>query len=77
MRPKTEQSRQSKEVGVSQPASLSIHRSFVLRLYPSADFDAAEISGRVEHIVSGESREFRSASDLLHSIGQILRRAET
>ena len=76
MRPKTEQSRQPKETGVSQPDSLSIHRSFVLRLYPSADFNAAEISGRVEHVVSGETQEFRSVSDLLRSIGQLLRRAE-
>ena len=75
MRPKTEQSRQSKEVGVSQPDSLSIHRSFVLRLYPSADFDAAEISGRLEHVVSGEAKEFRSVADLLDSIRQLLRRA--
>lgn len=62
---------------MSQPDSLSIHRSFVLRLYPSADLDAAEISGRVEHVVSGETKEFRSVSDLLHSIGQLLRQAET
>jgi len=61
---------------VSQPDSLSIHRSFVLRLYPSADIGATEISGRVEHIVSGETREFRSVSDLIHSIGQLLHRAE-
>jgi hypothetical protein len=77
MRLKPEQSRQPKEAGVSQPDSLSIHRSFVLRLYPSADLDAAEISGRVEHVVSGETKEFRSVSDLLHSIGQLLRQAET
>jgi len=62
---------------MSQSDSLSIHRSFVLRLYPSADLDAAEISGRVEHVVSGETKEFRSVSDLLHSIGQLLRQAET
>ena len=62
---------------MSQSDSLSIHRSFVLRLYPSADLDAAEISGRVEHVVSGETKEFRSVSDMLHSIGQLLRQAET
>ena len=61
---------------MSQSDSLSIHRSFVLRLYPSADLDAAEISGRVEHVVSGETKEFRSVSDLLHSLGQLLHRVE-
>jgi hypothetical protein len=62
---------------MSQTDSLSIHRSFVLRLYPGVDFDAREISGRVEHIISGETREFRSVGDLLHAIGQLLREAET
>lgn len=76
MRRKTEQRRQPKEAGVSHPDSLSIHRSFVLRLYSSLNLDAAQISGRLEHIVSGETSEFRSVSDLLHSIGQLLRRAE-
>ena len=76
MRPKTEQSRQPKEPDVRQPDGLSIHRSFLLRLYPGANIDAAEIAGRVEHVVSGETREFRSVGDLLHSINQLLRRAE-
>jgi hypothetical protein len=74
MHAKTEQ-RQKQETDVGQPDSLSIHRSFVLRLYPGGNFDAAEISGRVEHVVSGEINEFRSVTDLLHSIGQLLRRA--
>lgn len=76
MRPKTEQRRQPKEIDMSQPGSLSIHRSFLLRLYPGSDLDAAEISGRVEHVVSGETSEFRSMSDLLHFISQLLRRAQ-
>jgi hypothetical protein len=71
MRRKREQSQIPKEVGMSQSDRLSIHRSFVLRLYPSADLDAA-ISGRVEHVVSGETKEFRSLSDLLHSLRQLL-----
>ncbi len=75
MHAETEQRRRPKEADVSQPDSLSIHRSFVLRLYPSADLEAAEISGRIEHVVSGETQEFRSVTDLLHSIGQLLRRA--
>jgi hypothetical protein len=76
MRRETEQSRQSGVTGASQSDTLSIHRSFVLRLYPNADFDAAEIFGRIEHIVSGENREFRSVTELLNSIEQLLGRAE-
>jgi hypothetical protein len=76
MRRETDQSSQPRVTGVSQSDSLSVHRSFVLRLYPSTDFDAAEISGRIEHIVSGETREFCSMTELLHAIEQLLRRAE-
>ena len=54
MRSETEQRRQPKEARVTRPDNLSIHRSFVLRLYPGADFDAEEISGRLEHVVSME-----------------------
>ena len=74
MPPRAQSARQAKKDAVSEPGSLSIHRSFVLRLYPGAD--AVQISGRLEHVVSGETREFRSVSDLLQSIGQLLRRAE-
>ena len=45
--------------------TLSIHRSFIVRLYPAADLDAANICGRIEHVISGEAGEFRSVEDLL------------
>jgi hypothetical protein len=76
MRRKREQSQIPKEADVRRPDSLSIHRSFLLRLYPGCNLDAGEISGRVEHVVSGETKEFRSVTDLLLSIGQLLRRPE-
>src|SRR5438876_6235401 len=43
---------------VSAPDVLSIHRSFVIRLYAGVDADAGEISGFVEHVVSGEGANF-------------------
>jgi hypothetical protein len=58
------------------PDHLSIHRSFVVRLYPSVDLDAGEISGWVEHVVSGEAVEFRSVEELLRFISQLLRRED-
>ena len=76
MRLKREQSQIPKEADVSQPDRLSIHHSFLLRLYPGSDLDTTEISGRVEHVVSGETMEFRSVTDLLLSIGHLLRRPE-
>ena len=56
-----------------QPGTLSVHRSLLIRFYPGVDMDTGEISGRIEHVVSGESKEFRSVTDLLRSIGQLLR----
>jgi hypothetical protein len=56
------------------PNSLSIHRSFIVRLYPGANPDARDISGWIEHVVSGEAEEFRSVEELLRFIGQLLRR---
>ena len=56
------------------PDALSIHRSFVIRLYPGIDPEAGEISGRVEHIVSGEAKEFLSVAELLDSIRLLLPR---
>jgi len=52
--------------------TLSIHRSFIVRLYPGIDLDAGKISGSVEHIVSGEAAEFHSVEDFLRVIGLLL-----
>jgi hypothetical protein len=54
--------------------TLSVHRSFVVRLYATVDADAGEISGRVEHIVSGNAKEFRSVEELLSSFSMLLGR---
>jgi hypothetical protein len=61
---------------MSHPDTLSIHRSFVVRLYPGVNLDAGEISGRVEHVVSGETKDFRSVGELLSSISLLLRRED-
>ena len=61
---------------MSHPDTLSIHRSFVVRLYPCVNLDAGEISGRVEHVVSGETKEFRSVGELLSSISLLLPRED-
>jgi hypothetical protein len=56
----------------SEKHTISIHRSFIIRLYSDIDLDAGEISGWVEHIVSGEAEEFRSMEDFLRFIGHFL-----
>jgi hypothetical protein len=54
-------------------ASVSIHRSFLVRLYPAIGEQPAEISGVIEHIVSGEAREFASVAQLVSSMRLLLR----
>jgi hypothetical protein len=77
MRTKIDSAREHNTASMSQQETLSIHRSFVLRLYPGADLDAGEVFGRVEHVVSGETKEFNSVGDLLSSIGLLLRHVNT
>jgi hypothetical protein len=64
-------------VEMREPDTLSIHRSFIVRLYPGVDLTAGEISGWVEHVVSGEAGEFHSVEELLRFIGQLLRRKDS
>ena len=59
---------------MTEPDVLSIHRSFILRLYRDVDLEAGRISGWVEHVVSGEATEFRSVSDLIDFIGRLIQR---
>jgi hypothetical protein len=61
---------------IKEQDTLSIHRSFIVRLYPGFDLEAGEISGWVEHVVSGEAGEFRSAENLLHFFDHLLRRED-
>lgn len=61
---------------MSAPDTLSIHRSFVVRLYACADVDAGELSGLLEHVVSGETGEFRSVGELVRLMGLLLRRED-
>lgn len=65
------------KVEMRGPDTLSIHRSFIVRLYPGVELDAGEISGWVEHVVSGEAEEFRSVKELLRFFGHLLRREES
>jgi hypothetical protein len=52
--------------------TLSTHRSFLVRLYSESDPQAPRLAGRVEHVVSGECREFDSITELLDFISGVL-----
>jgi hypothetical protein len=62
------------DAGCRSGGDLSIHRSFLLRLYAEADPGTGEITGVVEHVVSGDAMEFRSVSELLNRMVLLLDR---
>jgi hypothetical protein len=56
----------------TQTASLSIHRAFVVHFRTDADVVQGPISGRVEHVLSGQSTHFASLEGLLAFVAQIV-----
>jgi hypothetical protein len=49
--------------------TLSVDRAFVLQIEAEADFAAGRLGGRVEHVVSGRAKRFRSLRQLLAFLG--------
>ena len=45
------------------PSSLSVHRTFVVQLSPFREDGV--MTGRVEHVVSGQARTFRALEELV------------
>jgi hypothetical protein len=60
-----------------RPNLLSVHRTFVIQLYAEADIEAGRVTGRVEHVVSGQATHFTSLEALLAFIAGILRGQHT
>ena len=56
--------------------AVSIHRSFVIRLYAGPTKLRGAVRGSVEHVVSGETREFRSGKELITVLIRLSRRKE-
>jgi hypothetical protein len=56
----------------TQIASLTIHRAFVVHFRTDADVVQGPISGRVEHVLSGQSSHFASLEGLLAFVAQIV-----
>jgi hypothetical protein len=52
-------------------------RAFVVQFYADTTLDAIHMSGRVEHVISGQVRHFRSLATLLDFITHVLVEAET
>jgi hypothetical protein len=58
---------------LTHPASLSVHRAFVVEFDTDADLQAGRVIGRVEHVVSGRATSFQSQEMLLAFMAQVLR----
>ena len=58
-------------------AWLPPERAFVVQFYADTTLDATHMSGRVEHVVSGQVSHFRSMATLLDFITHVLVEAET
>jgi hypothetical protein len=56
----------------AEQAPLSVHRAFVVHFRENNDVAHRQMSGRVEHVVSGQSAHFASLEDLLAFIAQVL-----
>jgi hypothetical protein len=51
---------------------LSPHRAFVVQFRLETNIAGGQVSGRVEHVVSGQTTHFASVEELLAFIGQVL-----
>ena len=54
------------------PSALSPHRAFVVQFRAETDVEQGRWTGRVEHVVSGQSTRFASLEELLAFITQVL-----
>jgi len=58
-------------------AWLPPERAFVVQFYADTTLDARRMSGRIEHVVSGQVSHFHSLATLLDFITHVLAEGET
>ena len=49
-----------------------MHRAFVVQLHATAAVAQGQVSGRVEHVLSGQAAHFQTVDELLAFIAQVL-----
>jgi hypothetical protein len=54
------------------PAPLSVTRAFVVQFRADAAIEQGHLTGRVEHVVSGQATDFQSLETLLTFIAWVL-----
>jgi hypothetical protein len=55
-----------------EKAPLSVHHAFVVHFRVNSNVARGRLTGRVEHVVSGQSAHFDSLEELLAFIDQVL-----
>ena len=59
-----------------RPSPLPVQRAFVVQLHADTGVAAGHITGRVEHVVSGQAASFTSTDALLSFMAQVLREGQ-
>ena len=54
------------------PAPLSVTRAFVVQLGADAVVEQGHLTGRVEHVISGQATDFQSLETLLTFMARVL-----
>ena len=57
--------------------SLPVQRAFVVQLHATAVVAQGQLSGRVEHVLSGQAAHFETLDELLAFIARVLAALET
>ena len=55
------------------PAPLSVTRAFVVQLGADAVVEQGHLTGRVEHVISGQAADFEALETLLAFMARVLR----
>ena len=55
------------------PAPFSVTRAFVVQFRAETAIEQAHLTGRVEHVVSGQATDFQSLETLLAFMARVLR----
>ena len=61
----------------SAESELPVERAFVVQLHATAAVAQGQLSGRVEHVSSGQSAHFHSQDELLAFIARVLAALKT
>ena len=54
-----------------------MHRAFVVQLHATAVVAQGQLSGRVEHVLSGQAAHFQTVDELLAFMARVLATLET